>query len=136
MNWIERPVPQPACLALQQAGLPDLLARLLAARGVRDANETDLALNQLLPPSDLKGIDAAARLLGQAVADNLRICVVADYDCDGATACAVAVRGLRLLGAQHVHYLVPDRVVDGYGLTPPIAERVKVTPYTRQRRAG
>ncbi|NDE74128.1 MAG: single-stranded-DNA-specific exonuclease RecJ, partial [Betaproteobacteria bacterium] len=51
----------------------------------------------------------------------------ADYDCDGATACAVAVRGLRLLGARHVDYLVPDRVVDGYGLTPPISERVKAS---------
>jgi len=53
------------------------------------------------------------------------LCVVADYDCDGATACALAVRGLRMLGARSVSYLVPDRVVDGYGLTPPIAERVK-----------
>jgi single-stranded-DNA-specific exonuclease len=52
------------------------------------------------------------------------LCIVADYDCDGATACAVAVRGLRLLGAQHVSYIVPDRVVDGYGLTAPIAQRV------------
>lgn len=52
---------------------------------------------------------------------------MADYDCDGATACAVAVRGLRLLGAHHVDYLVPDRVVDGYGLTPPISERVKAS---------
>ena len=73
MNWIERPIPQPAYLALQQAGLTDLLARLLAARGVRDANETDLALNQLLPPSDLKGIDAAARLLGQADRKSTRL---------------------------------------------------------------
>ena len=63
MNWIERPVPAQACLALQQAGLPDLLARLLAARGVRHANETELALNQLLPPADMKGIDEAARLI-------------------------------------------------------------------------
>lgn len=59
------------------------------------------------------------------MAQDLRLCVVADYDCDGATACAVAVRGLRLLGAKHVDYLVPDRVTDGYGLTPPIARRVK-----------
>jgi single-stranded-DNA-specific exonuclease len=56
-----------------------------------------------------------------------RICIVADYDCDGATACAVALRGLRLLGAKNVSYIVPDRVVDGYGLTAPIAERVKDT---------
>ena len=54
-----------------------------------------------------------------------RIVVVADYDCDGATACAVAMRGLRLLGAKNLDYLVPDRVVDGYGLTAPIAQRVK-----------
>jgi hypothetical protein len=55
------------------------------------------------------------------------LCIVADYDCDGATACAVGLRGLRLLGATHVDYLVPDRVVDGYGLTPPIAQRVKAS---------
>ena len=54
-------------------------------------------------------------LLADAMAQNKHLCVVADYDCDGATACAVAVRGLRLLGAQHVRYIVPDRVVDGYG---------------------
>src|SRR5690606_24031225 len=63
-------------------------------------------------------------LLADAIAAQRRICIVADYDCDGATACAVAVRGLRMLGAQQVSYLVPDRVVDGYGLTRPIAERV------------
>ncbi|HEY0200832.1 MAG TPA: single-stranded-DNA-specific exonuclease RecJ, partial [Burkholderiaceae bacterium] len=72
----------------------------------------------------LKGAAEAAALLADAIAADQRICIVADYDCDGATACAVAVRGLRLLGAAHVDYLVPDRVVDGYGLTPPIAERV------------
>ena len=53
-----------------------------------------------------------------------RICFVADYDCDGATACAVGVRGLRMLGAAHVDYLIPNHVCDGYGLTPPIARRV------------
>ncbi|HQZ55685.1 MAG TPA: single-stranded-DNA-specific exonuclease RecJ, partial [Ottowia sp.] len=66
----------------------------------------------------------AAVLLADAIAAGKRLCIVADYDCDGATACAVGLRGLRLLGARHVDYLVPDRVVDGYGLTPPIAERV------------
>jgi single-stranded-DNA-specific exonuclease len=64
-------------------------------------------------------------LLADAMAANQHICVVADYDCDGATACAVALRGLKLLGATKVSYLVPDRVVDGYGLTAPIADRVK-----------
>jgi single-stranded-DNA-specific exonuclease len=73
------------------------------------------------------GIEAAAALLADAMAANKKLCIVADYDCDGATACAVALRGLRLLGAKHVSYIVPDRVVDGYGLTPPIAERVKAS---------
>ncbi|MBU2408417.1 MAG: single-stranded-DNA-specific exonuclease RecJ, partial [Gammaproteobacteria bacterium] len=78
---------------------------------------------RLLPPETLLGAREAAMLLADAIRDDLRLCIVADYDCDGATACAVAVRGLRLLGARHVDYLVPDRVIDGYGLTPPIAER-------------
>jgi len=71
-----------------------------------------------LPPGGLKGIQEAACLLADAMAADRHLCIVADYDCDGATACAVAVRGLRMLGARQVSYLVPDRVVDGYGLTP------------------
>jgi single-stranded-DNA-specific exonuclease len=74
-------------------------------------------------------ITSAAKQPADAMAAGQRICIVADYDCDGATACAVAVRGLRLLGAplgwDKVEYLVPDRVTDGYGLTPSIAHRVK-----------
>jgi single-stranded-DNA-specific exonuclease len=87
----------------------------------------DDALGKLLPPSSMKGLDAAAHILADAIAADKKICIVADYDCDGATACAVGVRGLRLLGAQHVSYLVPDRVQDGYGLTAPISERVKAS---------
>ena len=124
MKIIARDIPPRAAWALEQAGVHPLLARLYAARGVRAKDELDDGLGRLLPPSGLKGIDAAARLLADAMAQNKRLCIVADYDCDGATACAVGIRGLRLLGAQHVSYLVPDRVVDGYGLTPPIAERV------------
>jgi single-stranded-DNA-specific exonuclease len=104
-----------------------LLARLYAARGIQDAATLDASLAHLLPPSGLKGIDAAATLLADAMAADKKLCIVADYDCDGATACAVAMRGLRLLGAKHVSYIVPDRVVDGYGLTPPISERVKAS---------
>lgn len=102
-----------------------LLARLYAARGVQGKDELDDGLARLLPPSGLKGTDKAARLLADAIAKHQRLMIVADYDCDGATACAVGVRGLRLLGARHVDYLVPDRITDGYGLTPPIARRVK-----------
>lgn len=111
--------------ALEQAGIHPLLARLYAARGVTSTSELDDALAKLLPPSTMKGLAEAATLLADATGQNKRLCVVADYDCDGATACAVALRGLKLLGAQHVDYIVPDRVVDGYGLTAPIAQRVK-----------
>ena len=124
MNIIPREIPPRSVWALEQAGVHPLLAQLYAARGVIRPEELDNALTKLLPPSGLKGITEAAALLADAIATNERLCIVADYDCDGATACAVAVRGLRLLGARHVNYLVPDRVVDGYGLTAPIAQRV------------
>ncbi len=124
MKIIARDIPPRAVWALEQAGLHPLLARLYAARGVQAPGELDDSLAQLLPPGGLQGVQEAARLLADAIARDQRLCIVADYDCDGATACAVAVRGLRLLGARHVDYLVPDRVVDGYGLTPPIARRV------------
>jgi single-stranded-DNA-specific exonuclease len=121
---VERDAPPRSVWALEQAGVHPLLARLYAARGVCGKDELDDGLARLLPPASLLGTGAAAVLLADAIAADRRLCVVADYDCDGATACAVAVRGLRLLGARHVTYLVPDRVVDGYGLTPPISERV------------
>ncbi len=124
MKIIARDIPPRAAWALEQAGLHPLLARLYAARGVHTSDELDDSLSRLLPPSGLQGVQQAAQLLADAIASDQRLCIVADYDCDGATACAVAVRGLRLLGARHVDYLVPDRVVDGYGLTPPIARRV------------
>ncbi|WNO04427.1 single-stranded-DNA-specific exonuclease RecJ [Rhodoferax mekongensis] len=125
MKIVPRDIPPRAAWALEQAGLHPLLARLYAARGVTGKDELDDALGKLLPPQGLLGADRAAVLLADAIAQDKKLCVVADYDCDGATACAVAVRGLRLLGARHVDYLVPDRVVDGYGLTAPISERVK-----------
>ncbi|MDP3356668.1 MAG: single-stranded-DNA-specific exonuclease RecJ [Polaromonas sp.] len=127
MKIIVREVPPRSVWVLEQAGIHPLLAQLYAARGVVSANELDADLGKLLPPASMKGTAEAAVLLADAMAAHKKICVVADYDCDGATACAVALRGLRLLGATHVSYIVPDRVVDGYGLTAPIAERVKAT---------
>jgi len=125
MKIIPRDIPPRAAWALEQGGVHPLLARLYAARGVLGMDELDDGLARLLPPSGMKGLPEAARLLADAIAAGKTLCIVADYDCDGATACAVAIRGLKLLGAKHVDYLVPDRVADGYGLTPPIAERVK-----------
>ncbi|MGE8493804.1 MULTISPECIES: single-stranded-DNA-specific exonuclease RecJ [Comamonas] len=124
MKILARDIPPRTVWALEQAGVHPLLARLFAARGVQAAAELDDGLAQLLPPAGLLGTREAALLLADAIGRQQRICVVADYDCDGATACAVALRGLRMLGAQQVSYLVPDRVVDGYGLTAAIAERV------------
>ncbi len=125
MKIIVRDIPPRAAWALEQAGIHPLLAQLYAARGVQNTHDLDDGLARLIPPTDMLGTTAAAVLLADAIAANKKLCIVADYDCDGATACAVGVRGLRLLGAQHVDYIVPDRVVDGYGLTPPISQRVK-----------
>ena len=125
MKLVARDIPPRAVWALEQAGIHPLLARLYAARGVTSKAELDDGLGLLLPPASMKGTWEAALLLADAIRDDKKLCIVADYDCDGATACAVAIRGLRLLGARHVSYIVPDRVVDGYGLTSPIAQRVK-----------
>lgn len=115
-----RPVPQRARLMLEQAGVHPLLARLYAARGVQDAGELDTRLKALLPPDSMKGIDAAAHLLADAVAAGKKILIVADYDCDGATACALGLRALRMFGAT-ADYLVPNRFETGYGLSPEVA---------------
>ena len=125
MKLIARDIPPRSAWALEQGGVHPLLAQLFAARGVQSPLELDEGLARLLPPDTLLGAADAARLLADAIEADRRLCIVADYDCDGATACAVGIRGLRLLGARHVSYIVPDRVVDGYGLTPPIAQRVK-----------
>ncbi|MBC7995904.1 MAG: single-stranded-DNA-specific exonuclease RecJ [Rhizobacter sp.] len=119
-----REVPPRTVWALEQAGVHPLLARLFAARGVRSPDELDDGLARLLPPTELLGTQVAARFLADAIAANKRVCVVADYDCDGATACTVALRGLKLLGARadSLHYVVPDRAVHGYGLTPAIVD--------------
>ncbi|MEY4122779.1 MAG: single-stranded-DNA-specific exonuclease RecJ [Pseudomonadota bacterium] len=127
MQFIPRDRPPRSIWALEQAGVHPLLARLYAGRGISQPATIDASLAHLLPPTGLKGIEAAAVLLADAMAADKKLCIVADYDCDGATACAVALRGLRLLGARDVRYIVPDRVVDGYGLTPAIAERVKAS---------
>jgi len=121
---VERDAPPRTCHALEAAGVHPLLARLFAGRGVRSIDELSDDAAQLLPPATLKGAREAAALLAQTIDADQRICIVADYDCDGATACAVAIRGLAMLGARReaLHYVVPDRRVHGYGLTPAIAE--------------
>ncbi|NUT61748.1 single-stranded-DNA-specific exonuclease RecJ [Herbaspirillum sp. C9C3] len=102
-------------------GVHPVLARVYAARGLSTARELASELNALIAPSGLLHIDAAASYLTDAIAARKKLVIVADYDCDGATACAVGLRGLRLLGAQ-VDYIVPNRFEYGYGLTPEIVE--------------
>jgi single-stranded-DNA-specific exonuclease len=124
VKFISRDAHPRSVWALEKAGVHPLMARLYAARGVQDPQELDEGLEHLLDPKLLKGIQKAARLLADAIQNNAGFCIVADYDCDGATACAVGVRGLNALGAGRVEYLVPNRLEDGYGLTPTIADRV------------
>jgi len=116
-----RPVPQREFHLLVQQGVHPLLSRLLVARGVRSAAEIAYELGSLLPPGEMKNAEAAGDLVADHVQAGKRILIVADYDCDGATACAVGVRALRALGAR-VEYLVPNRFETGYGLSPQVVE--------------
>jgi single-stranded-DNA-specific exonuclease len=116
---VTRTVPIRAASMLEQAGVHPLLARLYAARGIKEKSELATRLDALLPPDQLKGAPEAATLLADAIAASKRILIVADYDCDGATACAVGLRALRQFGAT-VDYLVPNRFDTGYGLSPEV----------------
>ncbi|MRV74733.1 single-stranded-DNA-specific exonuclease RecJ [Duganella sp. FT92W] len=116
-----RPCPFRESEVLRQGGVHPVLARLFAARGLTDPKELSSELAALTPPSGLLHIDAAAVFLADAIAAKKRMVIVADYDCDGATACVVALRGLRQMGAN-VDFIVPNRFEYGYGLTPEIVE--------------
>jgi len=120
---VARRVPLAAERTLAQAGVHPLLSRLFAARGVRTATDLDCDLSALIPPAALKNADAAAALLADHIASGKRLMIVADYDCDGATACAVGLRALAALGAQ-VDYFVPNRFETGYGLSPQVVDLV------------
>lgn len=102
--------------------IPSLLQRIYANRGLQSDSDIDLSLKNLLPATDLKGLDAALDLLVSALQLQQRILVVGDFDADGATSSALTVLALRRLGAQSVDYLVPNRFEYGYGLTPEIVE--------------
>jgi single-stranded-DNA-specific exonuclease len=106
---------------LRQQGIHPVLARLYAARGLVDVRDLSSDLTSLILPSGLMNVEAAAVYLADAIAARKKMVIVADYDCDGATACAVGLRGLRAMGAA-VDYIVPNRFEYGYGLTPEIVE--------------
>lgn len=106
---------------LEQEGLHPLLARLFAARDVKSIQETQSTWAALLPPYSLHHIQQGAELLAEAIEEQWHILIVADYDCDGATACAIGIRALREMGAD-VSFLVPNRFETGYGLSPEVVQ--------------
>jgi single-stranded-DNA-specific exonuclease len=121
MDIAERTFSPATAFTLAKAGTSPLLGRILASRGIRKPSEISGVLEDLLPFSSLKGCQDLAVILAEAILANKRLLVVADYDADGATACAVAVRALRAFGAD-VDFLIPKRLEHGYGLTPEIAK--------------
>ena len=121
MKIIERPYEETARQALLAAGMHPLFARIYAARRIRSAAELTYSPAALQPPTLLLGIERGAALLADAIQAGKRLLIIADYDADGATACAVGMRALRLFGAN-VDYLVPDRFKLGYGLSPELVE--------------
>ena len=116
---VTRSVPEPAFGVLRTSGVHPVLARVFAARGVSTPRQLETSFNALSPVGRLKNCVAMARLLADAIAAGQRLLIVADYDADGATACALGMIALQSLGAQ-VEYLVPNRFEYGYGLTPEI----------------
>jgi len=118
-----------AALTTLSSSLPELhpvLQRVYAARGIASKDELSLNLKDLLPFHNIKGIDAAVAVLKAALAEQQHILIVGDFDCDGATSTALAIRALRSMGAQQVDYLVPNRFEYGYGLTPEIVDVAKI----------
>ena len=121
---VRRPVPVGTDTGDWPAHWPSLLRRVHAARGSAGGSDAMPRLTDLPPPAGMLGLAQGVAVLRAAIAQDRHIVVTADFDCDGATACAVAVRGLRLLGARRVSYAVPDRVVHGYGLTPALVDDI------------
>ena len=120
-NITTRSSPPRVVWQLEQQGLHPLLARLYAARGIKDKSELDYELKSLIPPTALTHATDAAQLLADAIEAEAKMLIIGDYDCDGATATAVGMRALKSLGAD-VDFLLPDRFKLGYGLSPEIVD--------------
>lgn len=115
-----RPVPDPLPAGL--SSLHPVLARIYASRGIETPDQLGRRLQELLPDTGLRGMDAAVERLLQALEQGQRILIVGDFDCDGATSTTLAILALRQFGAAEVDYLVPNRFEYGYGLSPEIVE--------------
>ncbi len=105
--------------------LGPLLSRIYSARGVRSVDELELSLRDLEPYHRLKGIESAVAALLPVVLEQKKLLVVGDFDADGATSTALVLRAMRMLGAQNLDYLVPDRFGLGYGLSPGLVDVAK-----------
>ena len=123
---VARGAPRESIERLIQDRVPPLLARLYAARGIVAGEDLECGLSRLASPERMRNLTQMARLLAEAIAQRKKLLIVADYDADGATACAVGLRALRAFGAR-VDYLVPDRLRHGYGLTPEIVRHAVET---------
>ena len=124
LNLARRIAPADTAAALTAAGFHPLLAQIFAARGITSAQQLAADASALFPLAQLRNVERMASLLADAIAAKQKLLIVADYDSDGATACAVGIRALREFGAI-VDYLVPNRFEYGYGLTPEIVALAK-----------
>ena len=125
MQLVERQTNTNSEILLRESGIPPILAKIWASRGIESIAELSLELKNLIPPQHLSNCTATASFLADALANKKNILIVADYDCDGATACAVGILGLEELGKQYhtkIHFLVPNRFKMGYGLTPEVVD--------------
>lgn len=103
---------------------PDCLRRIMAARGIKQVEQLFFALTDLPRPQQMLGMDKAVALLSEALSKQWKITVVADFDSDGATSCALAIRGLKAMGLNNIDYIVPNRFIHGYGLTPELLDEI------------
>lgn len=103
---------------------PDCLRRVLAARGINAEDKLFFELSDLPRPEQMLGMDQAVSLLTEALQQQWKVTVVADFDSDGATSCALAIRGLKAFGLKHIDFIVPNRFVHGYGLTPELLDEI------------
>ena len=125
IEFIERHYSKCEANLLEQNGVHPVLSKLFSARGIKNPEELSLELKNLIPPQQLKNCEASAKYLADAIAAHKKFLIIADYDCDGATACAIGIRGLRALGKPwdiDINYFVPNRFTLGYGLTPEVVE--------------
>jgi len=118
-----RPLAEP--LPPELSSLHPVLQRIYAARGIKSVDDLDYSLRGLLPVSSLLHIDKAAEMLAQGIKDDKRLLIMGDFDADGATSSSVMVKALQMMGAKHVHFIVPNRFTYGYGLTPKLVDAAK-----------